>query len=260
MCDRRAGPAGLGPACTAADAPDKEGFTGRVGSQWLAALRFLGLASDDASFLDDWRSGFARGLTHQYVEVRKGGQLYGFLGKQRKGKEGDTFLAGPIWMNAFYDTEGLYRLEVDTGDAPLGDPPLKPSHVIAAVARTLAELEPQAAGAAAGAKADREGWPQRLAVTWTGSRVGGTLAELTPDGRDLFGPERAGMTAMLVRAGQESGDPKLLAAGKEMVRYVLSAAKGESVPLGKLQGQYLTRLHAAVARLARGEEKPERAK
>jgi hypothetical protein len=68
------------------------------------------------------------------------------------------------------------------------------------------------------------------------------------------------MTAMLVRAGQESGDPKLLAAGKEMVRYVLSAAKGESVPLGKLQGQYLTRLHAAVARLARGDEKAERAK
>lgn len=245
-----------GAACAADVAPDKEGFTGRVGSQWLAALRFLGLASDDASFLDDWRSGFARALTHQYVEVRKGDRSYGFLGKQAPGKNGNTFLAGPIWMNAFYDAEGLYRLEVDTGDAALGDPPLRPSHVIAAVARTLTTLEPQAAGATASCG----GWPQRLSVTWTGSRVGGTLGDLAPDGRELFGPERAGMAALLVRAGQDAGDPELLAAGKELVRYVLSASKGESVPLGKLQGQYLTRLHAAVARLARAEEKPERSK
>ena len=35
-------------------------FTGRVGQQWLAVFRFIGLASDDASFLDDFRSGLRR--------------------------------------------------------------------------------------------------------------------------------------------------------------------------------------------------------
>jgi len=60
-------------------------------------------------------------------------------------------------------------------------------------------------------------------------------------------------TALLVRAGQQTGDKELLKAGEEMVRFALSASRGEQVPLGKLQGQYLSRLHAAVARLASGK-------
>ena len=225
-----------GPACPAGEPPGDAGFSGRVGAQWLAALRFLGLASPDASFLDDWRSGLARMLTHQYAELERNGETYGFLGDA-------VGAAGPLWTVAFYDAENLYRYQIETGDQALGEPPVRPSRALAALARTVADLEEQSGP-----------WPRLLTYTFDGPRLGGRLVELTPKDRKLYGPEKAGSTALLVRAGQQTGDRKLLAAGEAMVRLALSASRGEQVPLGKLQGQYLSRLHAAVARLANGRK------
>jgi hypothetical protein len=245
-----------GPACAASAPLRHASFTGRVAAQWLAAFRFLGLASPDASFLEDWRSGLAREVTLQYAEVSRDGKRYGFLGDKSLGNPG-PHVAGPLWMNAFYDAELLYQYRKDTGDAPLGDPPVRPSQVLAALARTMADLVPGANGKRAGLS---EPWPQRLNYSWEGPRIGGKLAKLDGQGRDLFGPEKAGMAALLVRAGQDTDDRALLDAGRDMVQFILSAAREEQVPLGKLQGQYLTRLHAAVARLAQPPKpKPQQA-
>ncbi|MFL6197778.1 MAG: hypothetical protein ACJ76J_01250 [Thermoanaerobaculia bacterium] len=229
------------PPCTAADPPDKASFTGRVAGQWLAVLHFLGLASADSSFLDDWRTGLARAVTHQYVEVERDGKRYGFLGKGKV--EGDTYDAGPMWLIGMYDSEGLYRLMRDTDDAPIGEPPVKPSQVLAALARSIAELEPGE-------------WPRILNVAYRGARRGGQLVEVTPKDRPLYGPERAAQAALLVRAGQMTGDRELLEAGRRMVESTLAGSAKDRAPLGKLQGQYLTRLHAAVARLANGAPAP----
>ena len=219
--------------CAADDPPGKASFTGRVAGQWLAALRFLGLASGDASFLDDWRTGVARAVTHQYLEVERGGKRYGFYGKGKV--EGTSYETGPMWVVGFYDGERLYRLMRDTGDAPVGDPPVRPSHVLEALARSIVEFE------------TRE-WPRQLNVAFQGNRLG----EVTPVGRPLYGPERSGTAALLVRAGQISGDKELLEAGREIVEFALAEAARDRAPLGKLNGQYLSRLHAAVARLANG--------
>ncbi len=66
--------------CLPDDPPTDEyaGFSGRVASQWLAAFRFVGLASDDASYLDDYKSGLARAVTQWYVEAEQSGTRYGF--------------------------------------------------------------------------------------------------------------------------------------------------------------------------------------
>jgi hypothetical protein len=224
-----------GPACGPDDPPQKASFNGRVASQWLAVFRFLGLASGDASFLDDWRSGFARALTHEYLEVERDGKRYGFFGQSR----GDRYIAGPIWVTGFYDAEGLYRLMRDTDDAPIGDPPVRPSHALAALARSLAEVE------------EKGDWSRQLAVTWEGARIGGRLRSMEPEGRDLFSPEKAGSAALLARAARLTGDPELLKAARKLVDYAMSESRHDNAPLGKLQGQYLTRLHAAVAELAK---------
>jgi hypothetical protein len=238
MCaSRRSG----GPACGADDPPQKASFNGRVASQWLAVFRFLGLASGDASFLDDWRSGFARALTHEYLEVERDGKRYGFFGREGLQNEGGTYLAGPIWVIGFYDAEGLYRLMRDTDDAPIGVPPVRPSHVLAALARSVADVEARTKG----------DWPRQLAVTWKGSRIGGRLVSAEPEGRDLFSPEKSGSAALLARAARLTGDPELLKAARKLVDYAMSESLHDNAPLGKLQGQYLTRLHAAVAELAK---------
>jgi hypothetical protein len=226
------------PPCGAGDPPDKASFTGRVAGQWLAALRFLGLASGDPAFLEAWKTGLARAVTHQYVEAERGGKRYGFLGKERV--EGGTYEAGPMWLIGMYDSEGLYRLMRDTDDAPIGDPPVKPSQVLVALARSIAELE---AG---------EEWPRKLEVVYRGSRLGGQLAGVKPKDRPLYSTEQSAQVALLVRAGQMSGDRELLDAGRKMVERTLARSAKDQAPLGKIQGQYLTRLHAAVARLANG--------
>ena len=233
-----------GPACPATQAPNNDAstFTGRAPSQWIAAFRFLGLASDDASFLEDYRSGLARAVTQQYLELEQG-KRYGFLGEQVVKGPG-VYEAGPAWTNGFYDAENLYRLQRDTGDAPIGEPPLPPSRILAALARTVAVLGP---GAEKGKSANPDApWPRILAVTWTGPRIGGTFTTVEPKDRELYNPEKFGTVALLMRGGRQSGDPELIRAGDEMIRSILRR-RDDVLPLCKIQGQTLTRLHAAVA-------------
>ncbi|HKI04902.1 MAG TPA: hypothetical protein VKK31_23180 [Thermoanaerobaculia bacterium] len=239
-----------GPACSASHKPDNDSasFTGRVAGQWLAAFRFLGLASDDPSFLEDYRSGLARAVTQHYTELERGGVRYGFLGegvlKAGDGNAANKIVSevGPAWTIGFYDAQNLYRLQRDTGDAPFGEPPLPPSHVLAALARTMVKLGPAKPGDAVEAS-----WPRLLTITSSGPRIGGTLLGVEPKDRELYNPEKYGCVALLLRAGRQSGDPALTEAGETMVRLILRQARGDVLPLGKIQGQTLTRLHAAVA-------------
>lgn len=237
MCPRRAD----GSACPAGEPLDKASFSGRVGNQWLTAFRFVGLAGPDASFLEDYRSGLARMLTHQYAELQKDGKTYGFLGGDVDRK---NYEAGPLWMNAFYDGELLHRWQIDSGNEPLGDPPLPPDRVLAAVARTLVDLVRPLES--------KHGGPQSLIYQFDGPRIGGRLLEVHGKGRELFFPEKAGMAALLARAGSATRDPELLKASRELVERVFATSRDENVPLGKLQGQYLARLPAAVGALNRG--------
>ncbi len=98
-------------------------------------------------------------------------------------------------------------------------------------------------------------WPRILAVTWTGPRIGGTFTTVEPKDRELYNPEKFGTVALLVRGGRQSGDPELIRAGDEMIRSILR--RNEAVlPLCKIQGQTLTRLHAAVALSASAAARP----
>jgi hypothetical protein len=240
--ERPTGPGG--PACPP-DRPSKEaGFNGRVASQWFAAFRFLGLASSDPSFLADFRSGLARAVTQQYIEVVRDGRSYGFMGDQVKGP--GAFTTNQVWQTGLLDTANLHRFMIDSGDEAIGSPPVKPSRVLAALARTFAEIEPKILGDGS----TRGKWPLMLVATWEGERIGGRLTAVAAKERELYGPEKSTLAAVLVQAGRQTGDPVLLKMGADLVALTLDAAGGEILPLGKLNGQYLSRLHPAVAGLA----------
>ena len=231
-----------GPPCSATHPPDNDSstFTGRVAGQWAAAFRFLGLASDDPSFLEDYRSGLARAVTQHYTELERGGQRLGFL-SEGVIKPGGPQEVGPAWTVGFYDAQNLYRWQLDSGDEPIGEPPLAPSRVLAALARGMVKLD-----TAGPKKAVEASWPRLLALTTSGPRLGGTLLKVEPRDRELYNPEKYGSVALLLRAGRQSGDPALTEAGREMVGLILRQ-RGDVLPLCKIQGQTLTRLHAAVA-------------
>jgi hypothetical protein len=240
--ERPNGPAG--PACPPDHKTKEASYNGRVASQWFAAFRFLGLASPDPSFLEDFRAGLARAVTQQYIEVVRDGRSYGFMGDNVSGP--GTFTTNQVWQTGLLDTANLERFRVDSGDEAIGSPPVKPSRVLAALARTFAEIEPKVTGDGS----TRGHWPLMLTATWEGERIGGRLTAVAGKDRELYGPEKSTLAAVIVQAGVETGDPVLLKMGADLVDLTFDAAGGEILPLGKLNGQYLSRLHPAVALLA----------
>lgn len=251
LCQRR-------PAqpCLPDDPPSDEWarLAGRVASQWFAAFRFVGLASSDASYLDDWRSGLARAVTQHYVAAGREGKTYGFWlnDDTRVGGPG-TYDTAQLWMASLYDMNNLYRLMVETEDAPLGNPPLAPSQVLTAWGRTLVRYGPTTAGDGTAAGP----WPEGLTFSWSGNRLGGTLLSVAANisGSDpyLYDTNKATLIATLLRAADLSRDPLLRNMGADLTSLGLNAALNDPSPLGKIMGLYLARLPAAVARLSQPE-------
>ncbi|MFL6258786.1 MAG: fibronectin type III domain-containing protein [Thermoanaerobaculia bacterium] len=246
-----------GPAC-AADYPVNDPdatLTGRVGQQWQYIFRFMGLASNDASFLDDFRLNFARSITQQYVAPVKNGVTYGFWGGPTlmpSTSGGSTNLTDSQWTIGMYDMHYLSRYQRDSGDAPLGIPALKPSQVISSIAHTYKDFDAVVFGDGTVSGL----WARLLQYTWSGPRLGGTLGLVAESDRELYDPEKTGAAEILIRAGQQEGDASLVDFGRQLTIYILGDAVKENVPLGKLMGQDLTRIHPAVALLANGASVP----
>jgi len=243
-----------GPACAAdypINAPDAT-LTGRVGEQWQYIFRFMGLASNDASFLDDFRLNFARMITQLYVAPVQNGVTYGFWGGPSvmpSTSTGTTTLTDSQWTIGMYDMHYLSRYQRDSGDAPLGIPALKPSQVVSSIAHTYKDFDSVVYGDGTVSGL----WARLLQYTWSGPRLGGTLmGPVAESDRELYDPEKTGAAEILIRAGQQDGDASLVDFGRQLTIYMLIDAAKENVPLGKLMGQDLTRIHPAVALLANG--------
>jgi|GEM_PF-4521958 len=266
LCSRR-------PAqpCLPTDVPSDEWaqLTGRVAMQWFAAFRFIGLAGNDPGYLDDYKSGLARAITQYYVEPVQNGTSYGFwldcpvsraapcpIGRPAASTDNYT---GQLWMVSLYDMNLLYRLQRDTNDAPLGSPALAPSHVLASWARTLLQF-----GSTVGNGNGTAGgnWPNVVRVIHSGTRVGGSLVSVTtnvdPDGNGtpcdaaqdecLYTTGKATLSAVLMRAADQTGSAAMRQMGRDFTTQAIANAQSDISPFGKIIGEYLARLHAAVAR------------
>ncbi|HEV2844746.1 MAG TPA: fibronectin type III domain-containing protein, partial [Thermoanaerobaculia bacterium] len=228
------------------------GMTGRVAQQWQAAFQFIGHASNDASFLEDFRSGFARAITQQYASVTRDGKQYGFLGGPALVTTPGTYQTDSQWTIGMYDMHYLSRFQKDAGDVGIGIPAMKPSQILESIARTYKDIEPVVIGDGT----VRGLWARLLEYNWSGSRIGGTLNTVAGADRELYNPEKTGAAEVLIRAGQQAGDPALVQYGKDLTVFMIGYAQGEKAPLGKLMGQDLTRLHPAVALLTNSGSTP----
>jgi hypothetical protein len=66
----------------------------------------------------------------------------------------------------------------------------------------------------------------------------------------LYDTNKATLTAALARAAVQSGDPQLRAMAADLTARGIAASLVTGAPLGKEEGELLTRLHAAVANLS----------
>ena len=120
--------------------------------------------------------------------------------------------------------------------------------MLAAWARTLVRFGATTAGD--GTAAGR--WPNALYFNWSGSRIGGNLvsvsANTSGDDPYLYETGKATLTGLLMRAGQQTGDAAVTQRGTDLIYLSLNSALSDDSPLGKIQGEYQARLHAAIAR------------
>jgi hypothetical protein len=240
--------------CTVNDPPtdDYANLTGRVASQWNSVYRFVGLAGDDPGYLDDYRMNLARAVTQQYVAADRDGTRYGFLlGGVAPVTTAGTNTTDQVWITALYDLKMLERLRRDTNDAPIGSPPLRPSEVITAFARTLARYGPTTAPGATGTLAGP--WPNQLDFTWTGPRIGGTLTSVRANGGGsdplLYDSNKSPLAAPMAAAAVATGDPALRTLAEELIHLAIDTSIAERAPLGKIEAELTVRLHSALARL-----------
>jgi hypothetical protein len=85
-------------------------------------------------------------------------------------------------------------------------------------------------------------------------------ADVDPDGNGvpcdasldecLYDTGKATLAAVLVRAGQATGNPAMTQLGRDHAVLAIANAGAPLSPMGKFQGEFLARLHAAVARLS----------
>jgi hypothetical protein len=258
LCTRR--PAA---ACAENDPPVDEwaNLTGRVASQWFSVFRFAGLAGDDASYLDDYRANLARALTQQYVAAERDGRRFGFfLAGTTPVTAPGTHSSDQLWMTALYDMRMLERIRRDTGDAPIGSPPLRPSEVITAFARTLQTYGPSTAPGNNGSVFGP--WPNALDFTWSGARIGGALIDVRANtgGSDplLYDTGKAVLAAPVAGAAVWTADPSLRDLAVDLVQLAIDATIRERAPLGKIPAEYTVRLHSAIATLVPPPPDPPR--
>lgn len=223
-------------------------LSGRVGSQWLAAFRFVGLASGDESYLDDWHGLMGVSVSRHYAQVSSGGVAYGFWTDGVMGGPG-TFDTGQLWMVSLYDMRNVRRLMDDTNDAPFSSPSVRPSEVLTSWSRTLVRYGSTVSGdGTAGGD-----WPNGLRFAFSGNRVGGTLTSVSasPGGSDplLYDTGKSTLTAVLAQSGEIASDPTLAAMAGDLTEVALAGMQYEGGPLSKIQGEYLNRTPTALALL-----------
>ncbi|MFH1436943.1 MAG: hypothetical protein ABIJ56_14640 [Pseudomonadota bacterium] len=242
LCDSPSG------VCEPDDPPTDPwaGLHGRVASQWYSVFRFVGLSGDDSTFLDHWQANTARWLTQHYALAEHDGAMYGFIIDDPIEGEG-TYTTAQTWMASLYDINMLSRLAIDTADEPIGDPPMAPTSVAAAWARTLVDYDAQLT-------CGEDPWPTMMDVSWIGNRIGGKIIDVSANcgGSDpvLYDTGKAAFPALLLRAGEQTADEDLWAMGEYLTEKTIESAQNDGSPLGKVQGLYLTRLHDAVAQIA----------
>ncbi|WP_027183322.1 hypothetical protein [Desulfovibrio inopinatus] len=238
--------------CGPHDAPVDEwaNLTGRVATQWNLTFRFVGLASDDSSYLDDFRANLGRAVTQQYVQAVSQNTDYGFWfdGFSQINDSG-SLESDQLWMASLYDMRAMRLLMLDTNNEAGGDPALTPKSVRTAWARTIANYGSHVAGDGTPAS----NWPNTLLVSWQNGRIGGSLTSVSynPDASEpyLYDTGKAVVSSILAEVAIAEKDSVMQQLAYETAAYGLLRCRDEISPLSKTMGEYLNALAAAVAAL-----------
>jgi hypothetical protein len=232
---------------------DWMGTLDRVGSQHAAIYWFLGHASPDASFLDDFRNNLARGFERHTALLTRDGKEYAFSWEKPSDMEPGWAQSTQMWMWSLYYLQNAWCLYREFGDLPLGPGRLTISRYFAGVNRTLwdysARVHPTGDGTPAG------DWATALEVRWEGPAKGGTLTGVTWVAQDepmLWFSGKSALPGFMFRAARLSQDPEAWERAASLTRYLLQNGTAENQVWGKETALRFIRMHGAIGYLTGG--------
>jgi hypothetical protein len=230
----------------------------RASSQQATIYWFLGHASADASFLDDFRNQVERGVEVYSALLDEGGREYAFAWEKPTDKTSATSaVTTQMWMWSLYYLQNVWSLYREYGDVSLGKSGVTVSRYLTAVGRTLwdyaATVAPGGDGTPAG------DWATVLDVSWSGPALGGTLGTVAWSTDPVRAPEpllwfsgKSTLPALLFRAARLGRDPESYARAAGLTRHLVSTADVTDLPWGKEAALRYTRLHGAIGYLVGG--------
>ena len=222
---------------------------GRVSSQHSGIFWFLGHATSDNSFLDDYRNQMERLASLCMVLVKKESIEYAFINQNPISATQDSMVTEQNWMLGLFAMNDFWKLYSEYGDLELGKDRIKISRIFAGVERSTWEFT---AKVHAGGDGTANGlWANSLIVHWNGSKIGGNLKQVAfqPAAEShLFATGKALLTTLSFRAGVLNPNvPAFNQHGLDLYNNVFEFYKTQQTTCwDKEQGEYFSRIHPAL--------------
>lgn len=230
------------------------GTIDRVGSQHAQIYNFLGHASSDASFLDDYKNSIERGVALYTALLLKDGREYSFTKSAPIAETDTSATTDQYWMQGLYFMNAVWNLYVDYGDLPLGLDKVTISRLFAAFNNTLWDYVAKVRG---GDGTSSASWSNQLSITWSGSRHGGELLSAISTSSSepyIYGVSKGTLPTAMFRAARLNRDSGIYDQALSMVRHVnaQNASPAANNPWCKKTSIPFIRLHGSFGYVACG--------
>lgn len=160
--------------------PPRQSFMGtvdRASSQQAAIFWFLGHASPDSTFIDDFRNNLDRGVDMHTALLSGPNGEYAFISAGNVNTATTAVGTDQVWMSSLYYLHNVWSYYREYGDVALGTTKLTIGRYFSGVNRSLWDyvsmVGPGGTGLPNGV------WANNLRITWAGPIKGGTLVSAT---------------------------------------------------------------------------------
>lgn len=209
-----------------ADAPTPVNFvssTGRVGSQMAEILFFLGHASDDAGYLDDYLNLNDRAITRHMALLTSPShpdKEFAFLSSQDIYDSTGSFTTGQFWMETNYTMYYLWQIYSEYGDREMGIHKLPISRIFKAYHNSLWSYAATIHFSGEGDGTPQGKWANSATVYHDGNLVGGRITDVasqTEGESYIWDSNKLAIATLSLRASAMNNyDQAIYDAGKSM--------------------------------------------
>ncbi|MGD9200290.1 MAG: hypothetical protein PVI26_01900, partial [Chitinispirillia bacterium] len=229
---------------------DWAGTVDRVASQMAAIYWFLGHASEDSSFLEDYLNQYERLIDrHSAILINSSNKKeYAFVSKNIPDGE-KLAITAQTWMTALYDMQNMWWLYFEFGDLSLGKANIKISRFFKALNNTYWDYVSNVGKKRGYNSAPQGNWAKQLNYSWTGDKIGGTVKSVSINQNSekyLYNSGKANLVSFMFRSAYMNQDTTQYLQAMEMAKYIINGNSYKECAWDKSSSLKWLRLHGAI--------------